>query len=289
MKKHGNCKWTTELIDEFLKETYPWVYLIPGQEYINNATKMWFYCTTPGHGAYQARLLHVNAQGDGYGCQCKKCCHDAQSKLGVHRRKKSTPQERQKAAELYAELQNYNEVGRILGRNHATIMQWLCPKFQAKHLANARKKHKKDKLSGHEKKNQTAYRQTPHGKAICYANSAIRRGRKTNCLEYVFFDNDWHLVDRKETWRVFKDYLLPADEAEAINALKTDANKMSEDGTKRHIDHIQPLAKGGEHRLYNLQILKDWENLIKSAYFGKEQAYILGQRLFFCDEYTTAI
>ena len=109
---------------------------------------------------------------------------------------------------------------------------------------------------------------------------------ETNCLEYVFFDNDWHLVDRKETWRVFQDWLLPADEADAIAALYAEAKELSKDGTQRHVDHIQPLAKGGEHRLYNLQILKDWENLIKRDYYGEEQQRLIAQRLFFSDEYT---
>ena len=68
-------KWTTELIDEFLKETYPWVYLIPGQEYTHGHAKYWFYCNT--HGAYEARWGKVHTKsGNNQGSQCPGCSAD---------------------------------------------------------------------------------------------------------------------------------------------------------------------------------------------------------------------
>lgn len=73
MARGKPTKWTTELIDEYLKENYPWVYLIPGQEYITASTKMWFYCTTPGHGYYQARWHKVSRIDGINGCQCPRC------------------------------------------------------------------------------------------------------------------------------------------------------------------------------------------------------------------------
>ena len=74
MTRRKPTKWTTELIDEYLKENYPWVYLIPGQEYVNTLSKLWFYCTTPGHGAYKTRFSSI--QTETTGCQCPGCWAD---------------------------------------------------------------------------------------------------------------------------------------------------------------------------------------------------------------------
>ena len=74
----------------FLKENYPWVYLIPGQEY-HWSRKLWFYCTTPGHGSYSAlwRSVHTKS-GTSKGCQCKKCDIDKARKLTIERTAKIT-------------------------------------------------------------------------------------------------------------------------------------------------------------------------------------------------------
>lgn len=59
-KKQTHTKWTTELIDEYLKENYPWVHLIPGQKYTTNKSKYWFYCHT--HGAYETQWSRVHTK-----------------------------------------------------------------------------------------------------------------------------------------------------------------------------------------------------------------------------------
>ena len=75
MTKRKRTKWTTELIDEYLKENYPFVYLIPGQEYTNNCAKYWFYCNT--HGPYEARWDNVQRKsGTAIGSQCPGCRGD---------------------------------------------------------------------------------------------------------------------------------------------------------------------------------------------------------------------
>jgi len=45
-----------------------------------------------------------------------------------------------------------------------------------------------------------------------------------------------------------------------------------------HVDHIVPLSKGGLHSLYNLQIIKSTENLLKS---DKLNYKVQGLRIFF--------
>ena len=74
MNKQKRIRWTTELIDEHLKEHYPWVYLIPGQEYVNSKIDIWFYCTTPGHPPYKAKMNNI--QNPKIGCQCPRCADD---------------------------------------------------------------------------------------------------------------------------------------------------------------------------------------------------------------------
>lgn len=69
-RKH--VKWTTELMGVYLKENYPWVHLIDGQEYTGNKAKFWFYCHT--HGAYQASWNGVYCKsGTHQGSQCPGC------------------------------------------------------------------------------------------------------------------------------------------------------------------------------------------------------------------------
>ena len=45
-----------------------------------------------------------------------------------------------------------------------------------------------------------------------------------------------------------------------------DARRLSkETGTEYHVDHIIPLAKGGPHLPWNLQVITKDENLSKGA------------------------
>ena len=116
-----------------------------------------------------------------------------------------------------------------------------------------------------------------------------RKARLSNTDEMVFIDNQWLEIDRTETWRVFKECLLPKDENSLIEELYAEARARSTDEIKYHIDHIKPLSKGGEHRLYNLQILQDWENISKNAAFTQEEVSILAYRMFESTEYFTSI
>ena len=45
-----------------------------------------------------------------------------------------------------------------------------------------------------------------------------------------------------------------------------DARRLSkETGVKHHVDHVIPLAKGGPHLPWNLQVITEAENLSKGA------------------------
>ena len=75
--------------------------------------------------------------------------------------------------------------------------------------------------------------------------------------------------------------LLPADERKAIQELYLEAQYQTEKtGVEHHVDHIQPLSKGGEHLLLNLQILTADENLSKNNNFRASDAKEICKRLF---------
>lgn len=64
---------------------------------------------------------------------------------------------------------------------------------------------------------------------------------------------------------------LTKKEKEQLNEIYQIAKKMtSETGVEHHVDHIRPLAAGGEHHPSNLQVISAAENLKKgSKYDGK--------------------
>ena len=126
-----------------------------------------------------------------------------------------------------------------------------------------------------------AYFKTEKGIRASRLATSLRRYRKQNTPELVFLDGEWCEVDRDETWRVFSAVLLPKDERVAIQDLYLEAQRLTEEtGVEYHIDHIQPLSKGGEHRLVNLQILDASENNSKYNNFRPEDQELLANRLF---------
>jgi 5-methylcytosine-specific restriction endonuclease McrA len=70
------------------------------------------------------------------------------------------------------------------------------------------------------------------------------------------------------------DLLMPSEMA-AIAQLYFTASKLTrETGIAYEVDHIRPLSKGGEHALYNLQILEASLNRSKKDKWGiEEQTY----------------
>lgn len=175
---------------------------------------------------------------------------------------------------------SYNEIGRQLGRDHSTIRVWLNPEVAE---ANRQRSAKYDAANpGRKKERQRRYfSEFEHGRANHNAKSATRRLLKQNTPEFVFIDNEWHEVDRRQTYKVFKDYLLPPAERKAIQELYLEAQHQTETtGVEHHVDHIWPLSVGGEHRMFNLQILPAVENLSKHNTFRVEDQILLANRLF---------
>ena len=175
---------------------------------------------------------------------------------------------------------SYLEIGRQLGRSNSTINRWLDPSVaEKKHQSNQLwKEHNKAR---HSASNRRYYSEFLHGKAAHSAARAERRVRERNVPEFVFLDGQWCEVDRELTWKVFNEVLLPVEEREEINALFVEKYRLiKKTGLEHHVDHLHPLSLGGEHRLFNLQILPAKENLSKNNTFRSEDKTLLVNRLF---------
>ena len=60
--------------------------------------------------------------------------------------------------------------------------------------------------------------------------------------------------------------ILTAEEMENIQSIYEECQRISQEtGIPHHVDHIIPLAKGGQHHPSNLQILSATENLKKGT------------------------
>ena len=193
--------------------------------------------------------------------------------------RRPTPEEKALAAHLREQGYTYAQIGNDLGRPHSTILRWLNPDQNERQ----RKRSSQWSLDNREQHrlNSRKYRTCDHGIASKRSESACRRLQKTNTPEFILIDDQWYEVDRKETWRVFGEYLLPPKERKAIQELYLEAQYLTETtGIEYQVDHILPLSKGGEHLMYNLQILTAEENLSKRDKFRLEDQNELIRRLF---------
>ena len=214
-----------------------------------------------------------------------------------------SPEEKYYALTLYRHGVSINSISKELKRTWTTVERMIDPekvkaanrKYYAANKSKINKWHKEWRTKNPEKMKESferyhysdkgkqrydKYRKSDKGQAMERRKSAMRRQLKKGCLEQVFIDNQWYEVDREATWEVFKDVLMPEDEYKAIEALYNQAQELSTDEVKYHVDHIQPLSKGGEHLAINLQIITADENLSKHNEFRQEDQELLCRRYF---------
>jgi transposase-like protein len=273
----GGTAWTMETFATYVKLLYPHVTVKGGQEWSGTTDKYTFLCEK--HGEYQStanNILKLNT-----GCQCKQCKFDHNTALaGSKRAPRATPEEKLKAIELYEACGNLREVSRKLGRSLTAIQTWLDP-VQAEKSRQRTAQWVADNQERHRASKSRYKKEFDHGKVNHRASSASRRLLRQNTPEFVFLDGEWHEVDRRETWRIFSEVLLPAKERKKIQELYLEAQYLTETtGVEHHVDHIQPLSKGGEHLMYNLQILPAAENLSKNDTFREEDQIEFCRHLF---------
>ena len=190
----------------------------------------------------------------------------------------------------------YHHIGPMIGVNYSIVRRWCDPRAAEAHKANNAKRRRDD--PSYLRRYRQHYRQSEHGKAVLRLRQQIdrltpagrvsefvrgqrKRHRRNNVSDFVFIDNQWLEVDKTETYRVFRDILMPKSERDAIAELALMRDRLTaETGIRHEIDHIQPLAKGGDNFAYNLQILPEGENRSKSDNFRAEDQELLAQRLF---------
>jgi predicted nucleic acid-binding Zn-ribbon protein len=221
-------------------------------------------------------------------CAIKLRAEITTASAGKRRCPRPTPEEKQRAVELKATGMASAAVAQQLLdeglspqlRGGKTIDRWVNPEEAEKNRQRTAKWNEENR----EQKNANQRRYTKefdHGRAGSRAKDAQRRLLKQNTPEFVFLDGEWHEVDRRETYRVFKDALISPDERAAIEATYIRCQKVTElSGIEHHVDHIQPLSKGGEHNAFNLQLLTADDNLSKKDTFREEDQAELCRRLF---------
>jgi 5-methylcytosine-specific restriction endonuclease McrA len=225
----------------------------------------------------------------GHGCPKCKYSNSINS-AGKIRNPRASKKEKERAAELGARgltlagvaQQLFNEGLSPQLRGAKTISRWINPE-QADKSRQATVKRRRDPVKRQQDRANARRYQTEfdHGRAGQLVAKGQRRLLKQNTPEFVFLDGEWHEVDRRETYRVFGEVLLPAKERKAIQELYLEAQYLTETtGVEHHVDHIQPLSKGGEHLMFNLQIIPALENLSKNDTFRPEDQAELCRRFF---------
>jgi hypothetical protein len=242
-------------------------------------------CSVCGH-EWSPRADHLLTGKGCPECQRLKSINSA----GKRRCPRASKEEKARAIELKATGMILDAVAQQLFdeglspklRSAKAIDLWTNPEEAEKNRQRSAKRYQDPAKREHILAAKRRYRsQFDHGIAGNRAHNAQRRLLKTNTPEFVFLDGEWHEVDRRETYRVFGEVLLPAKERKAIQELYLEAQYLTETtGIEHHVDHIQPLSKGGEHLLFNLQILPAEENLSKSDSFREEDQAELCKRLF---------
>ena len=109
---------------------------------------------------------------------------------------------------------------------------------------------------------------------------ARRKQLKTNVPEQVFVDGMWCDVDVELTFRIWGELYYGYDVRQKIKDLKRKAVlRTKRTGIPHHLDHIQPLAKGGLHKPFNLRIISAEDNLQKGDVFSPDDQAELARRV----------
>jgi hypothetical protein len=224
-----------------------------------------------------------------HGAGCPECSRlKSINSAGKVRTPRASKEEKARAIELKATGMTLAAVAQQLFdeglspqlRSGKAIGCWTNPE-QAEKNRQRNAKWKEENREQHNAANRRYRKEFEHGRAVERAKDAQRRLLKTNTPEFVLLDGEWHEVDRRETYRVFGEALLPAKERKVIQELYLEAQYLTETtGIEHHVDHIQPLSKGGDHLMYNLQILTAEENRSKNDTFREEDKIELARRLF---------
>ena len=139
----------------------------------------------------------------------------------------------------------------------------------------------REKISDYIRNYQRDWLKTDKGRAHSIEKEHRRRMLKCNTPDVVLIDGVWMEIDRDLTFKIWGEtFLLPYDERQKIKDLANRCRQRTKrTGVKHNLDHIQPLAKGGLHASWNMQIITEEENLQKGDNFRLEDQKLLAWRL----------
>lgn len=193
-----------------------------------------------------------------------------------------TPEEKYYAAKLVNLGVYKHHIADELGRASTTVYAWFDRSYQQRRNIYFKDKYKNDSEYRQQRLDMmNAWRKTDKGRLTNRNTCGSNRKKTVNIDSHVFFDGQWHEVCPVETKRVFKDILVTAEDKRAYKELSAQCDELfRQTGIKHHVDHIQPLSKGGLHAPENFQILTESENLSKGNTFRLEDQALLCRRLF---------
>lgn len=184
-----------------------------------------------------------------------------------------------KARQLRTQGMSYNAISRALGASSVTIATWCDPERAAKHKQASANSHLKFRERNLERMRQAApkyvetraeYKRSGRLAEVSRAYSQRPEVKAANCLRNL---NRYHLQRADEM-------TLDESELAAINAFYYEAQRLTElTGEDHEVDHILPIAKGGSHAAYNLQVLTAYKNRSKGCNFRPEDRALYTQRI----------
>lgn len=245
-----NVSWNLETFSKAVDLLAPGFIVEAGQEWINNKKPLWLVCSI--HGRYEVTPNSFLKQSKGSGCaQCQ--AQKKSDSAGKVRQPRASESKKNEARKLYAELGNYREVARIVGRSAWTIQRWCdLERAEKGRLYNAKWRETNREQS---RANTTRY-QTDflHGRVNRAKAKAMRRG------DYREYDDAGNIIYQE--WETY----TPEDELQLkqIEARLKELNDSNYMGIKWSLEHLLPLSKGGEHSPYNLSITPLEDNISKN-------------------------
>jgi hypothetical protein len=261
--------WNIETFSTYVNLRYPHVTVKGGQEWrgiMKDGVNQRYTFLCSKHGEYEAKASHILALN--LGCQCRKCYDETCAlSAGKKRRPKATKEEKQLAAELYAELGNYCEVARRLGRSHGAIIKWLDPDYAKRHAAYTAHRYQNPAVRERQKLTDKLYSVYEHGKANRRASKSKRRALEWEALFSVLIDGVWHQVDMSQYLKNWDDRQMFVDfkSCEDYAQLQATCKELAEiHGEEFHVDHLVSLSAGGLHCTENFQIKPASINLSKN-------------------------
>ncbi len=114
------------------------------------------------------------------------------------------------------------------------------------------------------------YQQSAKGKEVRAKYLQRPEVKRANCLQSI----------NKNNLKRADEACLDAQELAAINEFYYEALRLTNlTGVAHDVDHILPIALGGSHSAYNLQVLTASENRSKGCKFREEDRALYTQRV----------